>query len=149
MSRTAIVTGLALATALGGCASMKTGRDRIVQPPTTCQDLTIPIYFEPNEAEIPPEGRRVLIAERAQIQGCQIDAVRVLGLADAVGDPAANLELSKQRAASVAEAIEKAGLPVADFDVAAAGQAGSVTAEGQVRPVRRRVDITVKVSKPK
>ena len=72
-----------------------------------------------------------------------------MGLADAAGDPAANLELSKRRAASVADAIMKAGLPTATFELAAAGQAGSVTSTGEVAPVRRRADITLKLAKPK
>lgn len=145
---TAIAAGLVLAMGLTGCASMETGRDRIVRAPKACQDMTLPVYFEPNEAEITREGRRVIAAGAAQAKGCKVDEVRVLGLADAAGDPAANLELSKKRAASVAEAIRKAGLPSAEFEVAAAGQAGSVNGAGQV-PVRRRADITLKLSKAK
>jgi outer membrane protein OmpA-like peptidoglycan-associated protein len=78
-----------------------------------------------------------------------VEAVKVVGLADAAGDPAANLELSKQRAAAVASAIMKAGLPPAEIDLTAAGQAGSVTEGGQVAPVRRRADVTLKLAKPK
>ena len=153
MTRLAIATGMSLAMALpmvlGGCASMEMSRDRVVKAPKVCQDVTIPIYFEPSVAEITREGRRVIAAEAAAAKGCSVESVHVLGLADAAGDPAANLELSKKRAASVADAIKKAGLPVAEFDVAAAGQAGSVTADGELRPVRRRADITLKLSKPK
>jgi len=149
MTRTAIMTGaVVLAMALSNCASVRSARDRIVRAPKLCQDMTIPIYFEPNAAEITREGRRVIAAGATQARGCEIDAVRVMGLADAAGEPAANLELSKKRAASVADAIVKAGLPAAEFDVAAAGQAGAVTAAGQV-PVRRRADVTLKMSKPK
>lgn len=148
MTRMAIAAGVALSVALGGCANMKTGRDRIVKAPKVCQDVTIPVYFEPNDAVITREGRRVITAGAAEAKGCTVDSVRVLGLADAAGDPQANLELSKKRAASVADAIRKAGLPAAEFEVAAAGQAGSVTSAGQV-PVRRRADITLKLSKPK
>jgi outer membrane protein OmpA-like peptidoglycan-associated protein len=149
MTKRAMAAGVALMVALSGCASMKTGRDAIVKAPKVCQDVTIPVYFEPNDAEITREGRRVISAGAAEAKGCSVDSVRVLGLADAAGDPAANLELSKKRAASVADAIQKAGLPAAEFEVAAAGQAGSVTAAGEVRPVRRRADITLKLSKAK
>ena len=148
MTKVAIAAGVALSMALGGCASMTTGRDQIVKAPRVCQDVTLPVYFEPNEAEITREGRRVIAAGAAEARGCTVDSVRVLGLADAAGDPLANLELSKKRAASVADAIQRAGLPAAEFEVAAAGQAGSITAAGQV-PVRRRADITLKLSKPK
>ena len=145
---TVIAAGLALALGLAGCTTMRNARDRIVRAPKVCQDISLPIYFEPNEAAITRDGRRVIAAGAAQARGCQVDAVRVLGLADAAGEPAANLELSKQRAASVADAIRKARLPAAEFEVAAAGQAGSVTSAGQV-PVRRRADVTLKLSKAK
>lgn len=147
--KTAIVTGLALAMGLGGCAALPSGRDRIVRTAPSCQDVSIPIYFEADEAQLTPESRRVIAAQAAQAKRCHVDGVRVVGLADAVGDPGPNLELSKQRAASVADAIIKAGLPAAEFDLTAAGQAGSVTADGRVQPVRRRVDITLRLANPK
>lgn len=146
--KTAIVTGLALAMGLAGCTTMKSARDSIVRAPSTCQDVTIPIYFDADQAQLTPEGRRVIASEAAQAKRCTISAVRVVGLADAAGDPAANLELSKARAASVTDALMKAGLPAAEFDLAAVGQAGSVTADGTIRPVRRRADITLKLAQP-
>lgn len=153
MTKSAIVAGLAVAVGalvgLSGCASMTSARDRIVRAPKVCQDMTAPVYFEANDAEITREGRRVIRAAAAQAKGCNVDAVRVLGLADATGDPLTNLELSKKRAASVADAIARAGLPAAEFEVAAAGQAGAVNRAGQQAPVRRRADVTLKLSKPK
>jgi peptidoglycan-associated lipoprotein len=147
MRRTTLAC-LVLAMGLSSCTTVRNARDRIVRAPKVCQDISLPIYFEPNEAGITRDGRRVIAAGAAQARGCQVDAVRVLGLADAAGDPAANLELSKKRAASVADAVQKAGLPAAEFEVAAAGQAGATTSAGQV-PVRRRADITLKLSKAK
>jgi outer membrane protein OmpA-like peptidoglycan-associated protein len=149
MMKIVIVTGLVLAMGLGGCVTMKSARDRIVRTQPSCQDVSIPIYFEPDQATLTPEGRRVIAAQAAQARRCRVDGVRVLGLADAAGDPAANLELSKQRAASVADAIMKAGLPPAEFDLTAAGQAGSITSDGKVQPVRRRADITLKLANRK
>lgn len=146
MSRILVVTSALLAVGLASCAAG--GRGALVRAPAVCQDISVPIYFEPNQAQVTREGRRVLVASAAQARGCSVDAVRVLGLADAAGDPQANLELSKRRAASVAEAILKAGLPAAEFEVAAAGQAGALTPSGQV-PVRRRADVTLKLSRPK
>lgn len=146
--KTVVLAGVAITLGLSGCASVKSARDRIVQAPATCQDVTIPIYFEPDAADLTPEGRRVITLEAAQAKRCRVDGVRVVGLADAAGDPAANLELSQRRAAAVADAIMKAGLPAAEFDLAAVGQAGSVTRDGKVQPVRRRADITLKLAKP-
>jgi outer membrane protein OmpA-like peptidoglycan-associated protein len=149
MMKTAIVAGLGLALTLSGCASMKSARDAIVRTPATCQDVTIPIYFEPDAAQLTPEGRRVIASQAAQAKRCRIESVRVVGLADAAGDPAANLELSKARAASVTDALLKSGLPSAEFDLSAVGQAGSLTSDGKIQPVRRRADITLKLAQPK
>jgi outer membrane protein OmpA-like peptidoglycan-associated protein len=141
---------LALAAlALAGCATVRNARDRIVRREPVCNDVTIPIYFAPDAATITPDGRRLIAAEAARAKHCTVKSVRVMGLADAAGDPAANLELSKARAASVAEAIQKAGLPAAEFEVAAAGDAGSVTKKGALQPVRRRADITIDLASPK
>ena len=143
-TRTLIAAGMMLAVGLSAC-STTSRRESVVRAPRLCEDMTLPVYFEPNDAEITLDGRRAIVAGAAQAKGCKVDEVRVLGLADAAGDPAANLELSKKRAASVAAAIRKAGLPDAEFEMSAAGQAGSVTAGGQA-PVRRRADVTIKLS---
>lgn len=147
MTRIAATTLILLGVTLGACSTMG-GRDRIVTAPAVCEDRTIPIYFESDGATVPPDGRRLLAAEARRVRGCQVDAIGILGLADAAGDPASNLVLSRQRAASVAEAIVKAGLPGDRIDLSAVGQAGAVTAQGQV-PVRRRADVTLKLSAPK
>lgn len=149
MMKTVILTGVALAMGLGGCATVKSARERIVRTAPSCQDVNIAIYFEPDQAQLTPEGRRVIVAQAAQAKRCRVDGVRVVGLADAAGDPAANLELSRQRAASVADAIMRAGLPAAEFDLTGAGQTGSVTADGRLQPVRRRADITLKLANRK
>jgi len=146
--KTLIVAGLVAAVGLSACTTMRSARDRIVRAPATCQDVTIPIYFEPDAAQLTPEGRRVIASQAAQAKRCKVQGVRVLGLADAAGDPAANLELSKARAASVTDALMKAGLPPAEFDLTAVGQAGSLTSDGKIQPVRRRADITLKLAKP-
>ena len=133
------------AAGLSGCAL---GARSVVQAPDVCQDINIPIYFSPDGARITPDGQRLITAEARRARQCTVDSVRVLGLADAAGEPEANLELSRRRAASVAEAIAKAGLPAAEFEVAAAGEAGAITTQGKA-PVRRRADVTLKLSKPK
>ncbi|RAK64988.1 OmpA family protein [Phenylobacterium kunshanense] len=149
MNRIGWVGLLAMAATASGCASVRDARDRIVRASPTCEDLSVPVYFEPNVAVLTREGQRVIAAAARQARGCTVRSVRVVGLADATGDPAANLELSKQRAASVAAAVARAGLPAATFDVEAFGQAGSITPDGRVQPVRRRADITLDLARVK
>lgn len=149
MNRIATVAVLGLAVAASGCTTVRNARDRLVRPAPTCEDVTVPVYFDPNVAALTGDGQRVIAAAARQARGCQVRSVRVVGLADAAGDPAANLELSRERAASVAAAVARAGLPQATFDVEAFGQAGSVTPDGRVQPVRRRADITLDLTRPK
>jgi peptidoglycan-associated lipoprotein len=149
MNRIALLAVAGVAATAAGCTTVRDARDRLVTPAATCEGVTVPVYFEPDQATLTRDGQRVIAAAARQARGCEVKSVKVVGLADAVGDPAANLELSKQRAASVASAISKAGLPAANFDVEAFGQAGSVAPDGSVRPVRRRADITLDLAKPK
>lgn len=144
----AVTVGVGLA--VSGCASTDAGdpRAKIVKEAASCEDLTVQIYFEPDSAEVTAEGQAVLNQAAVQAKPCKVDRVRVLGLADAVGAPAANFELSKHRAGSVTRALNATGLPAAEFDLAAAGQTGAVTSEGDARLLRRRADITIELSAP-
>jgi outer membrane protein OmpA-like peptidoglycan-associated protein len=132
--------------ALGGCATRLVGRDRIVKAPSRCVDQTVQIYFEPESAEVTKEGRAVLRAAAAQSKPCKVASVDILGLSDATGGADANLDLSKRRAQSVTAALSSVGLPAGEFKVAAAGQAGSTTADGAAKPLRRRTDVVLHLS---
>lgn len=139
---TAICGGLLVC----GCAGIGE-RDRIVDAPAACGDIAAQIYFEPNSAELTTEAATLIARAATQAQGCRVDQVRVVGLADAAGAPAANLELSKRRAAAVTAALAANGLPAAEFVLEAVGQDGSVTPEGAA-PLRRRADILI-AARPK
>lgn len=142
--RSFTVAALAAVSMLGACSTMQASR--VVRAPAHCVDQTVQVYFEPFSSELTPEGASVIKAAADTVRGCRISSIDVLGLADAVGAPDANLELSKERARSVSQALGAAGLPAADMNVAAAGAAGAVTASGKARPLRRRVDVTLHVA---
>jgi len=141
-----VAAGVAAAMLLAGCTTVRNARDRIVKPQPRCVDTTVQIYFEPDSAEVTSEGRAVLRAAADQARACKVEGVSVLGLADAAGAPGANLELSQRRAEAVSRALAATGLPAAAFDTAAAGQAGAVTPSGDARPLRRRADVTLRLS---
>lgn len=143
----ALATGAGMV--LAGCSTNAgDARAKIVKAPVVCQNVTVQIYFEPDSAEVTDEGRAVLTQAATQAKACKVERVKVLGLADAVGAPAANLELSKQRVASVTKALVANGLPAGEFDLAAAGQQGATTQEGEARPLRRRADVTLELAAP-
>jgi outer membrane protein OmpA-like peptidoglycan-associated protein len=130
------------------CACETPQREHLVRAPIRCADQTVQVYFEPQSSELTREGRDVIRAAAQSARSCKVTGVDVVGLADAAGGPAVGLEVSQQRAASVAGALREAGLPAADFKVAAAGQAGAVTAEGKAAPMRRRADIVLHLATP-
>ena len=148
MSRKALILGMTLAMTLAGCAAMKRGENQIVQTQPGCQDVTFPIYFRANASALTPDGRRLIADAAMRARSCKVEHIRVVGLADGPGEAATNLALSRQRAAAVAAALGKAGLPTAGIDVAAAGEAGAMDPRGLLRPVRRRAEITLKLSQP-
>ena len=134
---------------LTGCVSPAgSARSRIVKTPSACDDVTVQIYFDADSAEMTDEGRAILAQAATAAKTCRIDKVKVLGLADAAGGPAAGMELSKQRVAAVTRALIANGLPAGEFDLSAAGQQGSTVAGGEARPLRRRADVTLELSAP-
>lgn len=138
---------LAATATLGGCATTPT-RDKLVQAPSNCVDQTVQVYFEAWSAELTREGEKVIDNAAANVRGCQISSVEVLGLADSVGQPGPNLELSQRRAQAVTHALAAAGLPPAEFRIDAAGQTGAVTPDGAAAPLRRRVDVKLYIRRP-
>ena len=146
--KTAMTLSLVLTAGLAGCTSMG-ARRTLVRTEPVCQDVTVPIYFEANQAGLTRDGRRVITMAAADTRGCTVRSVQVLGLADAAGDPAANQALSQRRADAVAAALTQAKLPAADFTVAAAGETGAASVGGSTQPGRRRADVVLKLSKPK
>ncbi|MEO8114957.1 MAG: OmpA family protein [Phenylobacterium sp.] len=142
-ARTAGVAALGLSLALGACATLQKARDRIVKPTPRCLDQTVQVYFEAQSAEVTKEGRAVIAQAASAAKGCVVKDVEVLGLADAAGDPNANLELSKKRAQSVSAALAAAGLPAAELHMSAAGQSGASTPDGANAPMRRRADVVL------
>ncbi|MDG2521622.1 OmpA family protein [Caulobacter segnis] len=142
-----ICLGVAAA-ALAGCSSLPMKRSDIVKASASCQDFTVSIYFDRDSASVTREARAVLRDASSMAAGCKIDKVTVTGLADAVGAPNANLQLSQSRAKAVEQALARAGFPSVEFSTAAVGDAGAVTADGQARPLRRRADVAVDLGGP-
>ena len=144
-----VLTGMMLAglgLAAAGCEStrgMFNDRDELVATPTSCIAQRFEIYFADGEARLTEPARQAIGMTAAQLQGCDIRSVKVLGLADARGGAAANLSLSERRAQTVAEALAGAGWPAPAFDVTAAGDEGALAATGVREPLRRRTEVLV------
>ncbi|MDP3490437.1 MAG: OmpA family protein [Phenylobacterium sp.] len=144
-TRHVAISGLCLAgvVALGGCQAWRGGWAQ----DSRCEPVTAEIYFEPNSAELGPEARGLISATAERSDGCKVESVEVLGLADATGAADMNQALSEARATAVTAALAQAGLPAAAFNTQAAGQLNAVTADGVDRPMRRRVEIVLRLAR--
>ncbi len=131
----AVLSGLAVA----GCAT----QSRVART-NLCEDLKVSIYFDDGSARITRDARQVLVEAAEMRATCALGVVDVVGLADAVGDPQANLALSAQRAKAVTQAL--GGLGFGNVRIEAAGASGAATAAGELRPLRRRADLVFKSS---
>lgn len=135
------LTGLGLAS----CEStgMFSSRDQLVAAPSSCAPQRFDIYFAEGEARLTDAAGQAIRMTAAQVEGCDIHSVQVLGLADAQGGADANLTLSERRARATSEALVRAGLPIPAFSVAAIGDLGATTAEGLREPLRRRTEVVI------
>jgi outer membrane protein OmpA-like peptidoglycan-associated protein len=133
----------ALALLASGCAANGLGGydGPVVAAPDSCIDRTASIYFNRDSATLTTDARQVLRMVAAQAESCQFTEVDVYGLSDPVGAPAANRALSDRRAQAVTSELARLGFDEVTFKLVAAGEEGAMTETGEVRPLRRRVDI--------
>lgn len=138
-----IALGL-LAAAVSACApgGFRNRADLIAEP-SACTPKRFEVYFADSEARLTEPARQAIGMTAAQLQGCDIRKVQVIGLADARGGSEANLDLSQRRALAVAEALTAAGWPSPVFEVGAAGDAGAETGGGVNEPMRRRTEVLI------
>ena len=141
----ATISAMGALAVLGGCetGSKQTAKVPLIQAPTSCVDFNFRIYFEPKSDAITPQAAKLIDLAQHRAVGCNVTGVVVVGLADAAGSPTTSLELSKHRADAVTDALSKRGFTNVEFKIAALGQTGATTEEGDAKPVRRRVDVSV------
>lgn len=143
-----VASGVVLAgLTMAGCNLAPTmTRSDIVAEPTACAAKRFEVYFAEGEARLTDVARQAIGLTATQLQGCRIDKVRVIGLADASGGTSANQTLSQRRAVAVAEALAAAGWPAPAFDIEGVGAEGATTAGGVNEPMRRRTEVLVEAS---
>ncbi len=144
MKRLIGFAGLAVAVGLSGCGVTRfMDRSAVVTEPSACTGKRFEVYFADSEARLTEPARQAIGMAAAQLQGCDIRKVQVLGLADARGGATANQSLSERRALAVAEALTAAGWPAPAFDVDAVGDEGAMTEAGVREPMRRRTEVLI------
>ena len=117
-----------------------------LRPP--CTDVNFPIYFAKGSDQLTDPARQAIAAGRAQLGACQVREVDVFGLADMDGPAASNLDLSRRRAAVVAQALAATGLPRPLFDVKGLGESDARTAQGAPKLLERKATVVIRVGAP-
>jgi len=144
MKRVIGIAALTVAVGVSGCGVPRfMDRSAVVAEPSACTAKRFEVYFADSQARLTEPARQAIGMAAAQLQGCDIRNVQVLGLSDARGGATANLSLSERRAQAVAEALTAAGWPAPVFDVSAVGDEGAVTDSGAREPMRRRTEVLV------
>lgn len=142
MKRSIVLLSLA-AVAVSGCAAGGfRNRSDLVAEPSACVAKRFEVYFADSEARLTEPARQAIGMTAAQLQGCEIRKVQVIGLSDARGGAAANQSLSERRAIAVAEALTAAGWPAPAFEVEAVGE-NAATSSGVQEPMRRRTEVLI------
>jgi|JI10StandDraft_1071094.scaffolds.fasta_scaffold96741_5 peptidoglycan-associated lipoprotein len=141
------VIGAALMSAmLAGCATPKADAPAAANP-AACPPRQMVFYFGSWETELNAIALEEIKTAQTALKDCVIERVNIVGMAGAPGDVAANVEVSKKRAETVAAALEKAGWPRSAFVVDAKGEDGAITSDGLEAPMRRRVEVSVNAPK--
>ncbi len=120
----------------------------LIQSASPCIDFSQTLYFEAGQATVTRQAEKLINLAATRTRGCRVTGVAVVGLSDAPGDPAANLELSRRRGEAVKSVLHRHGYDAVEIQVAAVGDSGAQTAAGQSKPVRRRAEIAFHLAPP-
>lgn len=129
------------ATLIASCATLNSRFSS-----AACGPGSLDVYFDTEATELSLEARRLVSAFQDTFRGCRIDEVVIIGMASAAGEDPANLEISKQRAAVIASAMQAHGWPPSRFKVLARGEGGATVGATDV-PMRRRATVRVQSSR--
>lgn len=136
---------------LGACASSE--KTKVATPVSAatshCSAQQMVFYFGSWETALNDIGQKEIALVQSKLAGCSIDAVRIVGMAGAPGDVAANMEVSRKRAETVADALAAGGWPRDRFAIEVRGEDGATTSDGLEKPMRRRAEVSVAASAPK
>lgn len=144
MHRSALV--ILAAAGLAACQTGPRTRADLVTSPSPCADSQFTVYFNEGSTRLTRPAAQLIAETGASLRDCSIRRARVVGLADATGTPEANRTLSQRRAATVAEALRRQGIPAPQFELAAVGEDGAALADGREAPVRRRAEVFLTVA---
>ena len=128
---------------LPGCASQPTPGPAQL---SRCASTRFPIYFAKGSDALSDQAHDAIRAGADLVRTCQVREVDIFGLAEADGPASVDLDLSKRRAANVAQALAAAGLPQPLFDVQGLGASNARTAQGRPAMLQRKTLVVIQVA---
>jgi outer membrane protein OmpA-like peptidoglycan-associated protein len=118
------------------------------QPPATPPSPDKPIrlqeiHFSPNSAQLTPGAERKTKLAAEQFLQNKMSKIAVFGFSDTTGNDQYNLELSRQRAQTVAQLLTQAGIPRDKIEIVGKGENDlpEATPDGIDEPLNRCVGI--------
>lgn len=141
--------GILAMAATAGLAACQTGprtRADLVMSENPCVDSRFVVYFNEGSNRLTRPAAQLIAETGKGLKDCSVIHARVVGLADATGTPEANRTLSQRRAAAVADALRRQGIPSPQFELAGIGEDGAMTADGREAPVRRQAEVFLTVT---
>jgi outer membrane protein OmpA-like peptidoglycan-associated protein len=115
---------------------------------THCTPQKMVFYFGSWETALNELAQKEITMVQSKLAGCSIDSVQIVGMAGAPGDVEANMDVSRKRAETVADALAAGGWPRDRIAIEVRGEEGSTTADGLIKPMRRRAEVSVAASAP-
>jgi len=112
----------------------------------TCAPARFPIYFAKGSDELSDQAHDAIRAGADLVRTCKVTEVDVFGLTSADGTASVDMELSKRRAANVAQALAAAGLPQPLFDVEGLGASTAHTVQGRPAMLQRKTLVVIQVA---
>lgn len=135
---------------LSACASTTTTKVAApVSTLTNCGPQKLVFYFGSWETALNEIAQKEIAMVQSKLAGCAIDSVKIVGMAGAPGDVEANMDVSRKRADTVADALAAGGWPRDRFAIEVRGEDGATTSDGLDKPMRRRAEVTIAASAPK
>jgi outer membrane protein OmpA-like peptidoglycan-associated protein len=109
------------------------------------------VYFDSGSASLSPGGESKVLEAADRIKAMEADRVQVVGYADTMGEAGYNLDLSTERARSIATVLAFGGVPGEAVEIVGNGEDGiPVPTSDQVsEPLNRLGTIFVLMDSPK
>ncbi|MGE0258921.1 MAG: OmpA family protein [Alphaproteobacteria bacterium] len=112
-------------------------------PPPAAEKRVFLVFFDWDKSTVTPDGMHIIEQAAAAYRAGAPVQIQVTGYTDRSGSPGYNQRLSERRAAAVAAALARLGVPRNDMTVAGRGENDNrvPTANGVREPQNRRVEI--------